>query len=152
MRVARCPVVCPGNWSPVERYGEHAAERHGWLVVATTGGVPNHRPGLRSFPHANRMVNSQKKDQYRRNGKGRRCCLGVIQFFAQGRFWTIGWIHSFPSNHPGAIHPILQMVIVQNVKCTCRSVVAPVLSSNLCDDSCTVTISHCDPLPIHMSI
>ena len=27
-----------------------------------------------------------------------------------GRFWRIVWIHPFLSNHPGAIHPIIQII------------------------------------------
>ena len=31
-------------------------------------------------------------------------------FISLGRFWRIGWIHPIFSNHPGAIHQILQIV------------------------------------------
>ena len=68
------------------------------------------------------MFVTLKKDyKYRRKIKGRRCCLGNIIYsipcrgrcFALGWFWRIWWIHPF-SNHLGAIHPILQIVLVQN--------------------------------------
>ena len=32
------------------------------------------------------------------------------QLFYLGRFWRIGWIHPFLSNHPGTTLPILQIV------------------------------------------
>ena len=63
-----------------------------------------------------------KKDKNRRKGKGRRFCLGgknllnslpryIATLFDLRRFWRIGWIHSFLfSKHPGAIHPIFQVV------------------------------------------
>ena len=38
-------------------------------------------------------------------------------YYAQGRFWRIGWIHPFLSNHPGAVHPNIQNRPRQNSWC-----------------------------------
>ena len=55
------------------------------------------------------------------NGTGRRCCLGghnlfnslPRQLFCTRKILKIMTNSSFSSNHPGAIHPIFQMVLVQ---------------------------------------
>ena len=78
-----------------------------WLTLDTFSHPRNHR----------RRIKTEE------NGKGRRCCLGdkiySIPCHASYIFCTrlisnnmMTW--SFSLNHPGAIHPILQIVLVQN--------------------------------------
>ena len=66
---------------------------------------------IKPFNVLNQGFLAQKKDKYRRNGKGRRCYWGTefIQLLLKNRMAL-----SFSSNHPGANHPILQIVLVQN--------------------------------------
>ena len=59
----------------------------------------------------------QKNDTYRIIGKGRRCCLGteLIQFHSA--LAILPWDdlkNRINSNHPGAIHPILQIFQILN--------------------------------------
>ena len=42
--------------------------------------------------------------------------LAALAIFCLGGFWRIGWIHTFLSNHPGALHPIIQNCPRQNSK------------------------------------
>ena len=68
----------------------------------------------------------QKKDLYRRKGKGRHLFLGDridsipcrASYFVPWRCWRKGWIHPFSSNNPGACHPILQIFLVHNTVCS----------------------------------
>ena len=64
---------------------------------------------------------SEEKDNYRREGKGRRCLGGgggwteLIQFY----YFAPGWFEEWDefilfSNHLCAIHPIFQIILVQN--------------------------------------
>ena len=65
------------------------------------------------------LVPSIEEGKDRSEGKGRRFCLGgeFIQFLAAltilpwGWFWRIGWIHPFLSNHSGATHGIIKIVL-----------------------------------------
>ena len=115
--------------------------------------VPGQREGWRpQRPGSRRWVSAiQKKDNYRKKGKGRRCglggggqnlfnsmpqlilhqdnlknkklmkrgadiwrngCFGIMDYFALGRMWRIGWIHKI-----GWIHPYLQIILVQVWPC-----------------------------------
>ena len=69
----------------------------------------------------------QKKDKDSREGKGRRCCLGyripyqfLIALAILHReefilFFISSWCNSsFSSNHPGAIQPFLQVILVKS--------------------------------------
>ena len=83
------------------------------------------RPGLvfmKSFLvlHSSdfRTCITKKKDKDKREDKGGLCCLRekCIQSLPRfrSRFRKIGLNSSCSSNQPGAIHPILQIVLVQN--------------------------------------
>ena len=66
-----------------------------------------------SFFYQRRRVELKDKANYRRcwlGGGGWEFIqlLATLAVFAIGRFWRIGWIHPFLSNHTGAIHPIIQ--------------------------------------------
>ena len=68
------------------------------------------------------QVSRKKKDFYRREGKGRRCCLGdrvySIPFHATGYYFAPPddlknrMNSSFSSYHPGVIYPFLHIILV----------------------------------------
>ena len=59
--------------------------------------------------------NPSNKDKYRRKGKGRRCYFGDRIYSTPCPARTIGKNNrTNSSSHPGAINPILQIVLMQN--------------------------------------
>ena len=67
---------------------------------------------------------AQKKDKYRRQGKGRRCCFGnrklfnslLRKLFCTRMILKNTMNSSFSSNHPGTIHFIPQFVLQYSAK------------------------------------
>ena len=140
-------VVTPAHWRTDRWRPPHTARTADHqLTPAHTGAIG---PGSSTLPAHRYRVTVQRKDENRRQGKGRSCCLGaeLIQFLA-----AVAILHqddlkkgmnsayssycnsAYSSYCPGAIHPILQIVLVQIASTTKKLInsAPPSTSNNLC--------------------